>query len=272
MNNYKDFDIDAAINPSSFSTPTCKLEGVLGVKKILDSRSNSTEEFARAASKDLGTVDRHVMYVNTMTTSLIDRLNIASKVARNVNNAKSHGLEGFTNVERMDPWEYAIEGKVGEFFKRIWEAIKTACRRVITAIANIIKWLGNVIMSVDVKSQVKDYEFYRARAKAIDSSASAAKTDSVTFNSLNWKVDASGMVKIIKKASDHYVKMFNEKEDQTLLTRLSNTELAGLKTESDFAKAFGKVFGIQAGIGVGKTFSSNRFANRANDVVKKLTD
>ena len=105
---YKEFDINAAINPV-ISRESIKLAGVSEVAKIYNSKSLSTEEFISGAIHDLGVSNRNVMFVNSSLSGLRDRLAIAAKVAKNVNTAKDRGVEGFGSVSKMDPWEFALE-------------------------------------------------------------------------------------------------------------------------------------------------------------------
>ena len=142
----------------------------------------------------------------------------------------------------------AIEGKAGDFFKRIWDAIKTACRRILDAIAYIIKWVGNAIASADIRGQSKDYNFYKSQKARINKYASAAKVDDVKFNAPAWKVGADGLAKIIKTAESHYAKTTGTKHpDMKVMDNVSRLNLGTLHDASDFKKAYSKVFGIDIG-------------------------
>ena len=247
---YSDFSIESALVPTT-TRRSVKLEGVQTACAILNSSNKSTEEFIQGAVSSLGNADRMIMYVHGSLEALGDRLNTAAKVAKAVNTSKIHGAEGFQNVPMLDPWAYAIEGKASDFFKRIWEAIKTACRRVIDAIAYIIKWIGNAIAGADVRGQVKDYKFYTSNKGRIEKYAKAAKTDSVKFNSVAWKTGSKGVADLIKKAAGHYAKMASGKDDDLkVMENISRINLSTLHDKSDYIKAFSKVFGAGESFGV----------------------
>lgn len=239
---YEEFDIDSAISPTT-NRVSVVLAGASNIKKIYASSSKSTEEFIGGAVSNIGSANRNIMYVNSTLNGLQDRLEIASRIAKNVNTAKSRGMEGFSNVKPMDPWEYAVEGSVGEFFKKIWRAIRTACHNVLTAIANFIKWIANVIASAGVKSQVKDYEHYKANKAKIASLARAGKADTIKFNSLKWSVNSTQLAKMISSASAHYIGMFNESQDTKLIDKMTSFNPRAMESSADFAREFGKIFG-----------------------------
>lgn len=240
---YSDFSIESALVPTT-TRPSIKLEGVSSTCAIFNSSNKSTEEYIQGAVSSLGNADRMIMYVHGSLEALSDRLSTAAKIAKAVNTSKSRGAEGFQNVSMLDPWAYAIEGKAGDFFKRIWDAIKTACRRIIDAIAYIIKWIGNAIAGADVRGQVKDYKFYTDNKARIEKYAKAAKTDDVKFNSVAWSVNAKKLADIIKNAAGHYAKMTTGKdEDLKVMENISRLNLATLHDKSDYVKAFSKVFG-----------------------------
>jgi hypothetical protein len=240
---YSDFSIESALVPTTTRT-SVKLEGVQNACAVLNSSSKSTEEFIQGAVSSLGNADRMIMYVNGSLEALSDRLQTATKIAKAVNTSKAHGAEGFQNVPMLDPWAYAIEGKATDFFKRIWEAIRTACRRVLDAIAYIIKWVGNAIACADVRGQVKDYKFYKANASRIEKYAKAAKVNDVKFNAPAWNKSAKEFAKIITNAESHYIKSTKSKDkDIMVMENLTRLNLSTLKTKDDFVKAFGKVFG-----------------------------
>lgn len=241
---YKEFSIESALMPTT-QHRAVKLEGVGKVAGIFNSTNKSTEEFIQGAVSSLGNADCMVMYVHGSIEALEDRLQFAAKLAKPINTAKARGAEGFENVQTLNPWEYAIEGKVSDFFKRVWDAIKTACRRIIEAIAHFIKWLGNAIASLDVRSQVKDYETYTQNKTKINSAAKAAKIDDVKFKALPWKVDADGLAKIIKKAASEYAKAAdsNGKAEDIKAIKEANGKLSSIDAET-LAKKAGEIFGV----------------------------
>jgi hypothetical protein len=248
---YSDFSLESALAPRT-KTASVKLQGVSRTIDILNNPNRGTEEFIQGAVSSLGSADRMIMYVNGSLEALSDRLMTASKIAKAVNTSKAHGVEGFYKVPTLNPWAYAIEGKASEFFKRIWEAIKTACRRVIEAIAYIIKWIGNAIASMDVKSQVQDYKFYTSKKQIVEKYAKAAKVDKKKINSMNWDINADSLAKLIKTAASYYLKSTQGKDpDMAVMENISRINLSVLHTADDYRKAFSKVFGLGESVGVG---------------------
>ena len=240
---YNEFSIESALMPET-QRRAVKLEGVTKVAEIFNSPSKSTEEFIQGAVTSLGNADCMGMYVHTSLEALEDRLTFASKLARPINTAKARGAEGFENVQTLDPWAYAIEGKVSDFFKRVWDAICTACRRVIEAIAHFIKWLGNAIASLDTRSQIKDYQTYYDNKTKIDAAAKAAKIDSVKFKSLPWKVDAKSVVDKARIAAGAYA--------EATKSMLSDDDVLILKNAASKASTLGdKTNNAQDALGVG---------------------
>jgi hypothetical protein len=244
---YSDFSLESALVPTTLRRPV-KLQGVHNAVAALRSSSTSTEEFIQGAVSSLGNADRMIMYVNGSLEALSDRLQCAAKIAKAVNTSKAHGAEGFQNVPMLDPWAYAIEGKASEFFSRIWQAIKTACRRVIDAIAYVIKWIGNAIASADVRGQIKDYKFYTTNKARIEKYTEAAKTDKVEFNSLAWKIKVDGLAKLISNAAGHYAKSTEGSADvKKFFESASRANFASMHDAKDFTKAFSNVFGTGTG-------------------------
>jgi hypothetical protein len=201
----------------------------------------------------IGAANRNVMFVHSSLNALDDRLRTAGKIAKAVNTAKQHGTEGFADVKYLNPWEYAIESKAGDFFKKIWQAIRTACRRVIEAIAYIIKWIGNAIAGADVKAQVKDYDYFKRNKARIEKYAGAGGVDNATFNSLEWTIKADELGKYIRTAIGTYAKTTQSNtEDVKTIQNLSRADFKTMKEPADVAKAYGKIFGLPistAGLG-----------------------
>ena len=266
---FEEFNIDNAVSPT-VGHKSVKLMGVGKAVAVLSSPSRSTEEMIAGAVSAIGAANRNVMFVNSTLNALDDRLRTAGKIAQAVNTAKQHGTEGFADVKYLNPWEYAIESKAGDFFKKIWQAIRTACRRVIEAIAYIIKWIGNAIASADVKAQVKDYDYFTRNKARIDKYAKASNVPSAEFNSLEWKVDASGLAKVIKNAAGTYASVTRANTDDIkTIQNLSRADFKTMKEPADVAKAYGKIFGLPistAGIG------DKAYYKHAADKVKKMTD
>lgn len=240
---YKEFDINAAINPV-VSRESVKLAGVSEVAKIYNSKSLSTEEFISGAIHDLGVSNRNVMFVNSSLSGLRDRLAIAAKVAKNVNTAKDRGVEGFGSVSKMDPWEFALESGIGDFFKKIWQAIVSACTRLIQAIANIIKHIRNFIVGLDAKQQSKDYKYYTDHRKEIDDKAKKAGADKTKFNAANWKVDGKKISEAMKKVASLYTKIFTKGgDDEKVFENLASCDLSQVTDPKQFKAMCHKVFG-----------------------------
>lgn len=243
---YNEFDINSAINPVA-SKESYKLAGVSEVAKIYNSNSTSTEEFISGAIHNLGTVNRNVMYVNSSLSGLRDRLAIATKVAKNVNAAKDRGFESFSNVSKMDPWEYALEDSNQNFFQKIWQAIQSACRRLITAIVNIIKHIQVFIAKADTKKASKDLAYYKKNAALIDRNAKTNKTLSTKFNALDWKVDAGKLAKVIADADSTYTTAFNGAfgtgGDGKVLENLASVDISQAKDLAGFKAVSKKIFG-----------------------------
>lgn len=248
-NSFEWFNIESAISPTT-EVRGVKLNGMNRVASVINNPSRSTEEFIAGAISALGQADRNIMYVNASLNGLSDRLRLAAKIARPVNIAKQRGTEGFENVPYLNPWEYAIEGKVGDFFKRIWQAIRTIARNILQAIVNFIKYIGNAIASVGCKQQAKDRDAYMRNKATINPKVKAAKVDDMEINSLPWKVDASKLGKIINDISAQYLKAVKaNSQDEAILAGVTRADLRTLTTEADFAKVFGSIFGVTGGIG-----------------------
>lgn len=238
---YQEFDITSAIAPEA-PRNSVNLQGVSKVKTIYNSSSRSTEEFIVAAVADMGAADQNIMYANSTLNALSDRLATAGKIAKAVNTAKAKGMEGFQSMEYLNPWTYAIEGSTGEFFSKIWQAICTACRKIISMIANFIKWLGNVIASADTKAQIKDYMTY-VTLKGVKNK----EVDSKKINSLDWKVDGKGMLDVATSAAAHYVSMFSgNAKDIKVLSNLSTTDIAASQAKEGVIAAVARCFNCEA--------------------------
>ena len=240
---YKEFDINAAINPV-ISRESIKLAGVSEVAKIYNSKSLSTEEFISGAIHDLGVSNRNVMFVNSSLSGLRDRLAIAAKVAKNVNTAKERGVEGCGSVSKMDPWEFALESGIGDFFKKIWSAIVSACTRLIQAIANIIKHIRNFIVGLDAKQQSKDYKYYTDNRQSIDNNAKKFAATKTKFNADNWKVDGAKISDAMKKVTSLYAKIFTKGgDDEKVFENLAQYDLSQVTDAKQFKAMCHKVFG-----------------------------
>ena len=244
---YKEFDINAAINPV-ISRESIKLAGVSEVAKIYNSKSLSTEEFISGAIHDLGVSNRNVMFVNSSLSGLRDRLAIAAKVAKNVNTAKDRGVEGFGSVSKMDPWEFALESGIGDFFKKIWQAIVSACTRLIQAIANIIKHIRNFIVGLDAKQQSKDYKYYTDNRQLIENNAKKIGATKTKFNAANWKVDGAKISAAMESVASLYTKIFTKGgDDEKVFENLSQYDLTKVTDAKQFKDMCHKVFDTNAG-------------------------
>lgn len=266
MNQYQEFSIESAIMPT-IRRKSVTLAGVSNVNAVFSNPSKSTEAFISGAIVDIGAADRNIMYTNKVLGALSDRLQIASKIAKSVNTAKERGVEGFRNVSYLNPWEYAIEGKASEFFKKVWDAIKTTCRKIISAIANLIKWLSNQIQSAFTKAQVKDYNYYKANAVTLKRIASKSKS---TVKSIEWK-KADEFSKTLKKFNGAFLKSVKAKKtDLTTIEKIGNMDPSLMTDPARFSKIFSEAnVGIQNKVGLG-TANSNFKSLRG--VFQKLTD
>ena len=262
---YKEFDINAAINPV-ISRESIKLAGVSEVAKIYNSKSLSTEEFISGAIHDLGVSNRNVMFVNSSLSGLRDRLAIAAKVAKNVNTAKDRGVEGFGSVSKMDPWEFALESGIGDFFKKIWSAIVSACTRLIQAIANIIKHIRNFIVGLDAKQQSKDYKYYTDNRQLIENNAKKFGATKTKFNAANWKVNGAKISDAMKSVASLYTKIFTKDgDDEKVFENLAQYDLSKVTDAKQFKDMCHKVFGANEGEG-------NYLRNYLNGTIEKIND
>ena len=267
---FEEFNIDNAVSPTVGHKPV-KLMGVGKAVAVLSSPSRSTEDMVAGAVSAIGAANRNVMFVHSSLNALDDRLRTAGKIAKAVNTAKQKGTEGFADVKYLNPWEYAIESKAGDFFKKIWQAIRTACRRVIEAIAYIIKWIGNVVSSADVKAQVKDYDYYKKNKARIEKYANAASVGKATFNSLEWTIQAADLGNYIRLAIGKYAETTQvNTEDVKTIQNLSRADFKTMKEPADVAKAYGKIFGLP--ISTAGTGDKAYYKHASDKVQKMITD
>lgn len=262
-NNYHEFSIENAIMPQT-TRKSVKIQGVAGVKKIFADPSKSTEAFIAGAISDTGAADRNIMFVNKTLGALSDRLQTAAKVAKSVNTAKERGVEGFQSVEFLNPWEYAIEGKASDFFKKVWEAIKTTCRKIISAIANAIKWLSNQIQSAFTKAQVKDYNYYKANKATLGKVAKKSKS---TVKSIEWK-PADQFSKVLSKFNGEFLKTVKSKKmDLSTIEKIGSMDASLLTDPTQFGKIFSEA---NAGFHIRNSAESNFKGFRA--AFQRMTD
>lgn len=266
---YQEFSIESAVDLTTRNTPSTKIDGMKKTYGILTNPSRSTEEFIAGAISSLGQADRNIMYVNTSLEALSDRLAICAKVARPVNMAKARGVEGFQGVNYLNPWEYAIEGKVGDFFKKIWDAIKTIARKIIEAIVNFVKYISNAIASAGMKAQANDLAKFMRNKDNIMRKVKAAKVDEQSLNSIAWKVNAAQIEKLVQSASAQYLKAVQaNKADEAILQGVSRTDLKTFTTEKDFTSAFSKIFGLSVSGVVGNLHGEGKGAGVAYNGAK----
>lgn len=244
MYKYNEFSIESALN-SAPEKQSVKLSGMNKVAAILNNPSRSTEEYIAGAISSLGQADRTIMYTTLSLEALDDRLALAAKIARPVNQAKARGVEGFNNVPYLNPWEYAIEGKVGDFFKKVWDAIVTICHKILEAITQFIKFVGNAIASIGTKKQAKDRDQYMRNRAVIEKKVKAAKVNDMEMNSLPWKVNADRLSKLCKSLAAKYVQVIKEnQQDEAILNGVSRLDMKAMTTEADAKKMFHSVFGV----------------------------
>lgn len=237
---YNEFDINAAINPT-VSRESVMLSGVGGISKVYASKSNSMEEFISGAIHDLSTVSCCAMFVNSSLNGLRDRLAIAAKVAKNVNTAKDMGREEFKAVDKMDPWQYAVESGIGNFFKKIWEAIVYSFKSILNAISKLVKNLQIFITNADAKAAATTYKYYVTNKALIERNNKAnLKTK---FNSMNWSVDAAKLKKQVESVVKVYVASSNYgSDDAKFFEKLSAIDLKQIKDTVSFKKVAGDLF------------------------------
>ena len=271
MAKYQEFSIESAIMPPT-TRKSVKIVGVASVKKIFDDPSKSTEAFIASAIADTGSADRNIMYVNKTLGALSDRLQVAAKVAKSVNLSKDKGVEGFQSVEYLNPWEYAIEGKASEFFSKVWEAIKTTCRKIIAAIANAIKWLSNQIQSAFTKAQVKDYNYYKANKATLGKVAKSSKS---TVKSIEWK-KADEFSKVLSKFNGEFLKTIRSKQqDLSTIEKIGSMDASLLTDPTRFGKIFSEA---NTGLHIGSSAESNfkgfraAFQKMSDSINKELED
>lgn len=205
---YNEFSIESAIAPRT-GRPSVKIQGAANAVRIMQNPSRATEDYVQGAITSLGAANRQILYVNSSLEALNDRLRIASKIAYAVNTSKRRGAEGFGNVPMMDPWAFALEednsNKSDGFFRRVWDAIKTACRRVIEAIAHLIKYIGNAIAGMDTKMQQKHYKLWTDK-----NCPTSADADKIEFKSPDWKMDYSQIDSFLTKVKGCYASGIKE--------------------------------------------------------------
>lgn len=271
---YNEFDINSAINPVK-SRESIKLVGVNEVAKIYNSNSASTEEFISGAIHNLGVVNRNVMFVNSSLSGLRDRLSIAAHVAKNVNMAKDRGIEGFGSVNKMDPWEYALESGIGDFFGKIWHAVYAACCRLIQAIANIIKHIQVFIAKADTRKQSKDYKYYTDNKVILEANAKKSGVLKTKFNAMDWKGGAGDIADTVGKVASLYTTAFNgifgTAGDGKILANLGQVDLSQAKDLTGLKAVSKKIFG--GAFTFDETASGSKLTNYINDhVVSKIEE
>ena len=205
---YKDFSFFFAITPT-YQRRSVKIQGAANAVKIMQNPSRATEDYIQGAVTSIGAANRQILYVNSSLEALNDRLRIASKLAYAINTSKRRGTEGFNDVPMMNPWTFALEedgSKEGGFFHRIWEAIKTICRRIIEAIAHLIKWIANAFANLDTKTQAKHYQVYKKNISKL-TGEKLTEVDNTKIKAPSWKINDGEITKFIGKALGQYIKM-----------------------------------------------------------------
>lgn len=261
---YNEFDINAAINPT-VSRESVMLSGVGGISKVYASKSNSMEEFISGAIHDLSTVSCNAMFVNSSLNGLRDRLTIAAKVAKNVNTAKDMGREEFKAVDKMDPWQYAVESGIGNFFKKIWEAIVYSFKSILNAISKLVKNLQIFITNADAKAAAATYKYYVTNKALIERNNKAnLKTK---FNSMNWSVDAAKLKKQVESVVKVYVASSNYgSDDAKFFEKLSAIDLKQIKDTASFKKVAGDLFRFGGHFAFGDDASGKSMTNKISAV------
>ena len=222
---YKEFSIESAILPN-YGRRSVKIEGAATAVKIMQNPSRATEDYIQGAVTSIGAANRNILFVTASLEGLNDRLRIAGKLAYAINTSKRRGTEGFEDVPMMNPWQFALEeDKQGGFFKRVWEAIKTICRRIIEAIAHLIKWIANAIAGADTKAQIKHYKLYNEKKSKL-TSEQTKKVDAIEIKAPKWKMKTSEVSAFMKKALQRYEAMTvtsTKGKDVGLLSKLATS-------------------------------------------------
>lgn len=244
MGKYAEFSIESALNTKPVRTGY-KLNGMRKFAAITVNPSRSTEEFISGAISCLGQADRTIMYTTMALEALDDRLALAAKIAKPVNQAKYRGVEGFNNVSYLNPWEYAIEGKAGDFFKKIWDAILTIAAKIWEAIQNFVRWLGNAINGVAVKLQAKDYKKWKELSNKEDfkTKIKNSKVDDIEIKTLPWDFETSSLSDKLENFDKQYKKMNKDVEVAKIMTAADGVDLKDLKDKESITAAFNKIFG-----------------------------
>lgn len=246
---YSDFSIESAL-AAPRAPRSYKLQGVSNAIRVLNSPSRSTEEFIQGAISSLGSADRQIMFVNSSLEALADRLRTAKKIADPINYSKSRGVEGFNHVPRLDPWAFALEENEGKgaWFKRIWQAIKTACRRVIDAIAHVLKWLANKIASLDTRAIAKDYKKYMDNKATVDKAKQEKEVFKVKINTPHWCVSSDGLKDFVQRAVGAYAAMAKDNGNDINVIDKFAKGAVGLtgkaKNPEEFNKQVASIFGV----------------------------
>ena len=248
---YEEFNLDAALNLSSHTErKSIKLAGVENIRSIYNNPSTSTEEFIIGAVEALGNANRNLMYANMSIEGFAQRFQVAARVAKNVNIARDRGLEGFENVHSMNPLAYSIEdgekkGKFREFVGRIWDALKTAARHIMTSIANFIKYIINKIREFALKKAIKDRkEFMEAWKNA--SPEKQKEIGDKKVKSMKWKdKPLKKLNEVITSIAKKYTDTFacENNDDYKALLKGTKTELKDIKDVASLRK-LQKGFGL----------------------------
>lgn len=138
--------------------------GVTGIEDLGRNYSrgiSDVEECVEMAVEDISLSNQFGLLV----ASNVQYVEAVSRVVEGRNNYVRHqktmGNESFSDVKMIRPMALSTEGKVGDWFKKIWEGIKEAFRRLIVAIGNIIRTVIAWFKKATVKRQAKVYEYYK---------------------------------------------------------------------------------------------------------------
>lgn len=146
-------------------------KGVMGIEDLGKNYSrgiSDVEECVEMAVEDISVSNQFGMLV----ASNLQYVDAISRVVEGRNNyvrqQKTMGNESFSDVKMINALALSTEGKVSDWFKKVWEGIKEAFRRLIVAIGNIVRSVIAWFKKATVKRQAKVYEYYRNAPQAKD--------------------------------------------------------------------------------------------------------
>ena len=124
--------------------------------------------------------------------------------------------------EAIDYWNVmSMENDVGDFFKKVWETIKNAIKKLIIMIINFIKSVGNFIKGAIAKAQELFYKKYARELADAKTSKGTMKIKAFNANKI-WKSKRPDQ--LLKVISSTLVSAFNACANGINSLDLSNIE------------------------------------------------